>query len=124
MQSLVLKRPLMPKGNQNARKHGFYSRTLGLDEAREFWDIANLEGVDAELAVFRVKLSSVLQHDPHNRRALREAARMLAKWSSARYGLGRNESNYLKRAFRLALEQHVVPSTRTEGPLQNESIVL
>jgi hypothetical protein len=33
------------KGNGNARKHGFYSGTLGPAETRQLWNITNLEGV-------------------------------------------------------------------------------
>ena len=69
-------------GNRNARKHGFYSDTLSPAETQELWNITNLEGVDPEIALIRVKLQSSLQDDPGNRRVIREASRLLVKWYS------------------------------------------
>jgi hypothetical protein len=93
------------KGNQNARKHGFYSRALSPDEIGEFWNIVNLERVDPEVALVRLKLKSLLQHDPLNRRVLRTASGLLAKWYRAKYGLGRPDGNNLKAVIRSILAQ-------------------
>jgi hypothetical protein len=84
------------KGNQNARKHGFYSNTLSLAEICRFWNIINLESVDPEIAVLRIKLQSSLHHDPGNRRVLTEASRLLVKWYSTKHRLDRTARNYLK----------------------------
>jgi len=92
------------KGNRNARKHGFYSTTLSPAETSQLWDIANLEGVDPEIALIRVKLQSSLQHDPGNRRVIREASRLIAKWYSADYGLDPTDRNYLKTVVESLLE--------------------
>jgi len=48
-------------GNQNARKHGFYSSKLNPDESCRFWNIVNLKGVEPEVVAFRLKLHSVLK---------------------------------------------------------------
>jgi hypothetical protein len=84
------------KGNRNARKHGFYSGSLSPAETCQLWNITNLEGVDPEIALIRVKLQSSLQHDPGNRRVIREASRLLVKWYSENYELDATDSNYLK----------------------------
>jgi hypothetical protein len=84
------------KGNGNARKHGFYSATLSPAQTQELWSITNLEGVDPEIALIRVKLQSSLQHDPGNRRVIREASRLLVEWYSQNYLLGATDRNYLK----------------------------
>ena len=62
---MIEKKPTgAPRGNQNARKHGFYSRvlneahTLQLDQARE------VEGIDEEIAVIRVKLLTLMDQHP------------------------------------------------------------
>ncbi len=91
------------KGNQNARKHGFYSKTLGIAETCEFWNITNLEGLDAEVAVLRIKLKSLLQRDPCNRRVLGEASKILTKWLSARYRLDHTGTSQLKQFVRILL---------------------
>jgi hypothetical protein len=92
------------KGNGNARKHGFYSGTLSPAETSQLWNITNLEGVDPEIALVRVKLQSSLQHDPGNRRVIREASRLLVKWYSANYGLDPTDRNYLKTGVENLLE--------------------
>ena len=81
------------KGNQNARKHGFYSSTLSPAEASRLQTITELEGVDPQIALLRVKLQSSLQHDPGNRRVLKEASASLAAWYAAEYGLDSTDRN-------------------------------
>jgi len=102
------------KGNLNARKHGFYSGTLSAAQTRQLWNITNLEGVDPEIAFIRVKLQSSLQHDPGNRRVIREASRLLVKWYSENYGLDATDSNYLKTVVENLLE--IASMRRSAGP--------
>ena len=92
------------KGNRNARKHGFYSGTLSPAETSQLWNITNLEGVDPEIAFIRVKLQSSLQHDPGNRRVIREASRLLVKWYCANYRLDTADRSYLKTVVENLLE--------------------
>jgi len=92
------------KGNRNACKHGFYSGTLSPAETYQLWNITNLEGVDPEVALIRVKLQSSLQHDPGNRRVIREASGLLVKWYSENYRLDATDSNYLKTVVENLLE--------------------
>jgi hypothetical protein len=92
------------KGNRNARKHGFYSGALSPAETSQLWNIANLEGVDPEIAFIRVKLQSSLQRDPGNRRVIGEASRLIVKWYSANYELDATDSKYLKAVVESLLE--------------------
>jgi hypothetical protein len=92
------------KGNLNARKHGFYSSTLSPSEICQLWNITNLEGVDPEIALIRVKLQSSLQYDPSNRRVIREASRLLVKWYSANYWLDRTDRTYFRTVIENILE--------------------
>ena len=118
----VKRRRRAQKGNQNARKHGFYSRTLAPAQASELFHMTNLESIDTEEAVFRLKLRSVLQYDPGNRRVIREALKVIRKWLCARYQPGRADTIYLKQVFRSVLEQLDDPSPRNNEFQQNESI--
>ena len=102
------------KGNRNARKHGFYSATLSPAETSQLRNITNLEGVDPEIALIRVKLQSSLQHDPGNRRVIREASRRIAKWYSATYRLDPADRAYLRTVVEnllviAALRQSAIP---------------
>ena len=55
-----------PKGNQNARKHGFYSKVLDEAEQLDFELATGVEGIDDEIALLRVKIKSILENDPEN----------------------------------------------------------
>ena len=92
------------KGNQNARKHGFYSRNLSSEEISEFWHIIAHEKIAPEIALIRVKLRSSLQNDPANRRVLREAAKLLARWNSEKLNLDKSDTNRLKEVISEILE--------------------
>ena len=107
------------KGNRNARKHGFFSGTLSPAETRQMWNITNLEGVDPEIAFIRVKLQSSLQHDPDNRRVIREASRLLVKWYSADYQLDATDRSYLKTVVENLLE---IASLRQSASPQGSQI--
>jgi hypothetical protein len=99
------------RGNQNARKHGFYSTALTPAQASEFWNITKREGVAPPIALLRIKLQDSLQHDPGNRRVITDASRLLAKWYSAQYGLDGADSNYLK-----AVIEQILETAFTHGP--------
>jgi hypothetical protein len=104
------------KGNRNARKHGFYSGALSPAETSQLWNIANLEGVDPEIALIRVKLQSSLQHDPGNRRVIREASRLLVRRYFAEYGLDPSDRKYLEAVVESLLE---IASMRQSAGLQS-----
>jgi len=103
-QTRIIRKRGGQKGNRNACKHGFYSATLSPAETSQLWNITNLEGVDPEIALIRVKLQSSLQYDPGNRRVIREASRLLVKWYSANYGLDPTDRSYLKTVVENLLE--------------------
>jgi len=92
------------KNNQNARKHGFYSSALNHDEICRFWNIVNQESIDSEMAVLRIKLQSLIQRAPSNRRTLKEVSRLIVKWSVKKYRLGRAARACLKAAVMTVLE--------------------
>lgn len=67
-----------PRGNQNARKHGFYSGTLSPDEQALLAE-ADLEtDLQGEIALLRVKLFQLFQQAPHNYELQLRAIRTLA----------------------------------------------
>lgn len=96
------------RGNQNARKHGFYCSTLSHTEICEFWNVTNLEGVEPEIAVLRIKLRSALHENPGNKRVLGEAFKSLSKWYCAKYGLKGEDAIYLKTFIKGILENYNV----------------
>ena len=72
-------KPGAPLGNQNARKHGFYSRTLTDQEKLDLASAPLVKGLDDEIALLLVKLKSVVEHDPENIRLISEVATTMAR---------------------------------------------
>jgi hypothetical protein len=67
-------------GNQNARKHGFYSSVLKLPQQR--YDVnhaTQIEGLDEEISLLRVTLKSLLEHDPDNIQLMLQIVRALSR---------------------------------------------
>jgi hypothetical protein len=68
-------------GNQNARKHGYYSKTLTPGQQKLLPSLAGTRGLDREIEIARVRILSILAYDPRNTkllmRALRSAVRLV-----------------------------------------------
>jgi hypothetical protein len=63
MQSPIRRKSSAQPGNQNARKHGYYSRVLSPDEKRYLRKASSASGIKEEIAVLRVKLCSLLSQE-------------------------------------------------------------
>ena len=98
-----------PKGNQNARKHGFYSKVL--DEAEQFdFELASgVNGIDDEIALLRVKIKSVLEKDPENIKLIVQATNTLAGLVKTSYNITREQRKGLKEAIGNVLRDIAVP---------------
>ncbi len=49
-------------GNQNARKHGFYSRRLSPREQADLEEATGMDLLDEEMAVLRVKIGALVEN--------------------------------------------------------------
>jgi hypothetical protein len=98
-----------PKGNQNARKHGFYAKVL--DEAEQFdFELASgVNGIDDEIALLRVKIKSVLEKDPENVNLIMQATNTLATLVKTRYKISKEQRKGLKEAIGNVLRDVAVP---------------
>ena len=88
-----------PKGNQNARKHGFYSKILDKDEQRDFELATGVEGIDDEIALLRVKIKSLIECDPENIRLIMQAVNALERLVRTRYNITKGDKRGLKEAI-------------------------
>ena len=70
-----------PRGNQNARKHGLYSRVLDENQRLQLARARAVKGIDEEIAIMRVKLFTLLEKYPERVelqiRAIATIARMV-----------------------------------------------
>jgi len=98
-----------PKGNQNARKHGFYAKVLDEAEQLDLELASGVEGIDDEIALLRVKIKSILEKDPENIRLLAAATNALARLVKTRYNITKEQKKGLKEAIGNVLRDVALP---------------
>ena len=98
-----------PKGNQNARKHGFYSRVLDEAEQLDFELASGVNGIDDEIALLRVKIKSVVEKDPENIKLIMQATNTLANLVKTRYKITKEQKKGLKEAIGNVLRDVALP---------------
>ncbi len=98
-----------PKGNQNARKHGFYSKVLDEAEQLDFELATGVDGIDDEIALLRVKIKSILQNDPENIKLIMQATNALARLVKTRYNITKEQKKGLKEAIGNVLRDVAIP---------------
>ena len=98
-----------PPGNQNARKHGFYSRVLDAEEQLDFEQATRVEGLDDEIAMLRVRIKSLLRHDPNNMKLIAQATNALARLVSTRYNISKEDKKGLREAISTVLRDVALP---------------
>ncbi len=98
-----------PKGNQNARKHGFYSKVLDEAEKLDFELASGVEGIDDEIALLRVKIKSLIAHDPDNIKLIMQATNTLARLVRTRYKITKEQKKGLKEAIGNVLRDIALP---------------
>ena len=98
-----------PKGNQNARKHGFYSRALTEAEKFELEEASFVEGIDQEIAFLRVKLRELALHEPDRVDLHLEAANIIARLVRTRYQISKEQKKSLKEAIHKVLTEVALP---------------
>jgi hypothetical protein len=97
------------KGNQNARKHGFYSKVLDETEQVQFQAARDIQGIDEEIALLRVKIQSILEHDPENVNLIMRATGILARLIRTKYELDAGQSRGLKEAIGNVMREIAIP---------------
>ena len=98
-----------PKGNQNARKHGFYSKVLDEAERLDFELASGVEGIDDEIALLRVKIKSILERDPENVKLIMRATNALERLIRTRYNISKEDKKGLKEAIGNVLKDIALP---------------
>jgi len=98
-----------PKGNQNARKHGFYSKVLDEAEQLELQAAREIEGIDDEIALLRVKIHSLLEKDPDNIKLIMDATNTLARLLRTKYNLDKVQGKGIKDAIANVIKELAIP---------------
>jgi hypothetical protein len=98
-----------PKGNQNARKPSFYAKVLDEAERLDFELASDVEGIDDEIALLRVKIKSLLENDPENIRLIIQMTNALERLVRTRYNITREQRKGLKEAIGNVLRDIAIP---------------
>ena len=96
-------------GNQNARKHGFYSKVLDEAERLDLELATGVEGIDDEIALLRVKIKSLLERDPENIKLIMQATNTLAGLVKTSYNMTKEQRKGLKEAIGNVLRDVALP---------------
>ena len=104
-------------GNQNARKHGFYSKVLTQSEKHALKTAEDLDGLDQEIAILRLKLRSLLANDGQNIRLITQTVETLGKLYHIKSTSGSSDSSKLKEALEAVMDEFVIP----EPPNPNDT---
>ena len=98
-----------PQGNQNARKHGFYSRTLTEAEALDMELATEVEGIDQEIALLRTRLRRLVEDYPERLDLQLEAANVIARLLRTRYQISKHDKRTLRDAIAKVLGEVAAP---------------
>ena len=99
-----------PKGNQNALRHGFYSKVLDEVEQLDFELASGFDdSFDGEIALLRVKIKSLLEKEPENIKLLMQATESLARLVKTKYNISKEQKKGLKEAMGNVLKDIAIP---------------
>jgi hypothetical protein len=98
-----------PKGNQNARTHGFYARELDEAEKLEYLFATEVDGLDSEIALLRTKIKSLIACDPENIKLITQATNALARLIMTKYNISKQDPETFKEKIDNVLRGYVIP---------------
>ena len=94
---------------RKAAKRGFYTRALDEAEQMDFAAARDVEGIDDEIALLRVKIKSLLANDPENVKLITEATNTLARLVMTRYRISSDQKKALTQAIGNVLQGLAIP---------------
>jgi hypothetical protein len=97
------------KGQRKISSRGFYSRALDEAEKLELEEASQVEGIDEEIALLRVKLRELLEEQPERIDLHFEAANIIARLVRTRYQITKEQKKSLKEAIQKVLTEVAVP---------------
>ena len=93
----------------SGKRRGFYSRALDEAEKVEMEEAFQLEGLDEEIALLRVKLKELVENQPDRIDLHFEAANTIAKLVRTRYQISKEQKKSLKEAIAKVLTEVALP---------------
>jgi len=103
----MVRRTIKGSGRSNLR--GFYRCALDEAEKVEFEEASQIEGIDDEIALLRVKLRELVQKQPDRIDLHFAAANTIARLVKTRYQISKEQKKSLKEAITKVLTEVAVP---------------
>jgi hypothetical protein len=97
------------KQSNTIKKSGFYAKVLDEAEKLDFEAAGELEGIDEEIAILRVKIKGILEEDTKNIELIMAATNMLAKLIKTRYTISKKEEKSLGENIKNIIRDIGVP---------------
>ena len=98
-----------PRGNQNARKHGCYSKVLSEAERLDFRLLSEVDGVDEEITLLRVKLKRVVQQSPDNLKLIMRLVNSLGRLVRMKHMIRQDKRESIEEGVRAVLRGTGLP---------------
>lgn len=96
------------KTTQN-KKPGFYSKALDEAEKLSLEEARDIEGLDEEIAMLRVKLRELIENDPDRFDLQLKVTNTIARLVGIRYDISREQKKSLKEAITKVLTEIAIP---------------
>ena len=97
------------RGKEKKPKRSFYAKALDEAEGLDFELAQDVDGIDDEIALLRLKIKSLLERDPDNIKLIMEATDALSRLVMARYKMGSAHKKALVNAISGVLKDLAVP---------------
>ena len=97
------------KGRGKSKRQGFYSQALDEAEKVELEEASQVEGIDEEIALLRIKFRELVENQPDRIDLHLKAAETIARLVKTRYQISREEKKSLKEAIAKVLTEVAVP---------------
>ena len=101
-------------GNQNARTHGFYSKSVSRGDRKKLRAAAGVKGLDQEIELLRTKISD-FSENPEYYRFILPGIALLSRLLLARQKLGYDKEEGLLQAVGNVLRDIVLPVGMSMG---------
>ena len=97
------------KSTQKNKKQGFYSKVLDEAEKLSFEEARDIEGLDEEIAMLRVKLRELIENDPDRFDLHLKVTNTIARLVGIRYDISKEQKKSLKEAITKVLTEIAIP---------------
>ena len=94
---------------KETRQADFYAKVLDEAERLDFEMASGVNGIDDEIVLLRVKIKSILEHDPENVKLIMQATNALERLIRTRYKISKEQRKGLKEAIGNVLREVALP---------------